>query len=113
MKHLILCALILSFDLAATAQADTSARGNTLKDSVTSKRTLPVNFMPEPSVIPYFSVYSDSMQANNKKPVPYRYKYVPDKNHSAMFNVTGLLLLGYFGYKTDHPYQYNPGNPPH
>lgn len=69
--------------------------------------------MPGPSVMPYLSFYNNFMLFNNKMPAPYRYKYVPDKDHSAMVNLTGLLLPGYFGYKTGQFYQHKPYNLPH
>ena len=109
MNHFINCTIFLLIVFTAAAQPGSAGKYNFVRDAVTAKRNETVNFRPDPAVYPYLSFRSDSMQANSKKPVvSYRYKYVTDKNHPAVLNVTGLLLLGYFGYKTNHPYYYRP-----
>ena len=91
------------------AQADTTCKNTITKENVATKNIIPPKYMPSTSLNSYLFLHGDSVQLNKSKSIFFPYRYVPGKyNNPNIFNVTGTLLLGFIGYKTDHSYYYRP-----
>lgn len=94
---------------SAMAQVDTAGIKIITKDSVATRNIIPRKYMPSTSLNSYLFLGGDSMQLNKSKSIFFPYRYVQGKyNNANIFNVTGVLLLGFIGYKTDHTYYYKP-----
>ena len=98
MKAYLLCILLVASVRYATAQQDTTSVIN--RDSVIVK-ILPVPPRFDPVLYPYMPGYN-----NKKTMIPWKYSFVPGKKNSVFLDVSGSLMLGYLGYKTNHTYYY-------